>query len=252
MKHLILLLAVSLISTYSNTKELLFECGTNAKANFNGWQVEPYQAFDNISFTENEIEIYSENGGDYSISLIKKIEDMVGYSTLFIDMNFDVRNNCEINYANVYLSKNGKTWDAIPDRADLENVQITNSLMNYTFVKTVIDVRFFENGILSFNHFKVEGEYESNEIQEEAIVSQLPKPTNADPKFHIFSYQKVINVETKSDLDYEIYISDIKGQVVYHSDKNGSSRIEANYPNGIYIISIIQDNRIVSTKKLVL
>lgn len=246
MKQIILILSISLFPLLSFSNDLLFECGKNSEGNFNGWKVHPMNVFDNISFSENEIEFYSQNGGDYTISFTRKIEDMVGYSTLFIDVNFEERNNCQINFANVYLSTDGQNWDAISNRADLYQVQKTNREMNYIFIKTVADVSFYHDGILSFNHVKVEGEYKTPEQE------QVLKPINDEPIFHIFSYQKVINIETKSEGDYEVYITDIKGQIIHHVEKNGSSRIEADYPNGIYIISILQNNKILNSEKVYL
>lgn len=247
MRQIFLILSITLSPILSNSKELLYECGLNTENNFNGWTVHPMAVFDNIGFYENEIEFYAENGGDYSIAFSRKIEDMIGYSTIFVDLNFEELNNSTVNYANVYLSTNGKKWDAISKRADLGEVQITNSLMNYMFVKIVVNITFFSEGIVSLNKVKIAGEYESA-VEETRDV----QPIDEDPLFHIFSYQKVINIETKTAEDYKIYITDMRGQVIYQTDKNGSSRVEADYPNGIYIISIIQNNKIIQSKKVVL
>ena len=61
----ILTLLFSSAASFSN--QVILECGLNTRNGFNGWSVEPYAAFTNITFTEETVSFYVESGGDYLI-----------------------------------------------------------------------------------------------------------------------------------------------------------------------------------------
>lgn len=232
------------MSSVSQSKEILFECGANSGNNFNGWSIRPFGLFDAVDIHDHQIEFYSDHGGEFSICLIRKIDEMIGFSTIYVDMNFEALENCQVNYVTVYLSTNGKSWDAISKRADLGTVQITNGRMNYLYVKVVANVTFFSEGRLIFKHAKIQGSYNVRMSELEDELEPIVE------KFFVFSFNKVINIETQNEEEYEVIITNISGQIVYMEKYLGSFRIDFNYPDGIYIVSIVQDGEVISTKKI--
>ena len=114
-----LTLLFSSAASFSN--QIILECGLTTRNGFNGWSVEPYTAFTNITFTEETISFYVENGGDYSIVLTRKIESMKEFSSLNLSFGFSNFENCTLNHVDVFASTDNKIWENIKlDQEDYE------------------------------------------------------------------------------------------------------------------------------------
>lgn len=252
MKRAIFILAMCILPALANSKEVLFECGQTSETPFNGWKIKPFTVFDWVDFTDNRVTLYTESGGDYSVEFERKIDEMVGFSTVFLQLGLDISAQSVINYTNVFLSMDGKSWDPIPENVRNQEVQITNGRMNYLYVKIVANVTFYAAGNLVFENFKVSGEYENSVESDTEPLEIEPAIDQKDESFYIFSHHKNVNIETQSEGEYNVYITNLSGQIVFQSKANGSKRIETDLSDGIYIVSIVQGNRIVESKKVVL
>lgn len=229
-------------SSFSN--QILLECGTNTGKGFNGWSVEPYTAFTAINFSEETVSFYAENGGDYSILLTRKIEIMKEFSSLNLTLGFSNFENCNLNYIDVFASADGITWDNIKiNQTDYKAV--FDNTKGYEFIKLSANVSCSRNGYLECTYFKLSSD-EVLEIIEVPVVE-----TETKQEFFIFFFNRSVNIETQNDMPYEIVFTNLAGQVVYSESSVGSTRIESELPDGVYIISVIQNKNVVRTKKVV-
>ena len=246
MKQTLLLWAAALFGVHSFGGEIILECGKGSDNNFNGWYIHPYNAFEALDFYENHVEFISEAGGEYSISLSRKIPQMSEYANLLIEFNFETIENCRLNTVTVYLSKDGIHWDAVQEEATQKGVTIENPDLDYQYVKAIADITFYTNGKISWDYAKIEGEYTLS-MEETEIPAR--EEGNA---YHIFSYNKVINIECDTEKEYTVLITNLAGQIQYHESGFGPEKISTNYPNGIYIVHIIQNHEMITTKKVAL
>jgi len=245
MKRILVFFALSIINSESYSKDILLECGTATRNGFNGWNINPFDVFENVVFTDETIDFYSDNGGDYTISLIRKIESMKDYPLMDLTVQVNAVNNCTINYIDVFVSEDGKSWTAVKfDRSNFK-AEIQNSDLTYQFLKIAVNASFENDGYLQCAYVKLEGE---NEWEMEAVIEESQVIENP---FFIFCFNKMINIETKSEETYDVIFSNIAGQIVYTESTTGSTRIETDLPEGVYVISIIQNGEILQSKKVV-
>jgi len=245
MTKILLVFALSISVSKSFTKDILLECGTATRNGFSGWTISPYDAFDNVVFTDETVDFYSDNGGDYTISLTRQIDAMRDYSLLDLTVEIYAIENCKVNYVDAFVSEDGKTWTTVLlDQTNFKAI-IHNSEGIYQFLKIAINASFQSAGYLQCAYVKVEGEndWEMQEIETQPQLISNP--------FFIFCFNKSINVETKSDAPYDIIFSNIAGQIVYTETTTGSTRIETDLPEGIYVISIFQNGEFLQSKKVV-
>lgn len=237
---------IALFSTASSfSNQVLLECGTSTGNGFDGWSIEPYAAFTNVTFTEETIAFYAENGGDYSIVLIRKIEVMKEFSSLNLSFGFSNFENCTLNQVDVFASSDGKAWESIRV-SQTEYKTIFENNKGFQFIKLVANVSCSRKGYLECSYFRLSSD-------EEVAVNEAP-PTVPEirEEFFIFFFNRSVNVETQNELPYEIVFTNLSGQVVYSESSVGSTRVESELPDGIYIISIIQNKQVLRTKKIIL
>jgi hypothetical protein len=237
-----LILLFSSVASFSN--QIVLECGVTTGNSFNGWSVEPYSAFTSINFTEETISFYAENGGDYSIILTRKIETMKAFSSLNLSLGFSNFENCKLNHVDVFASADNKTWENIQiNQADYKTV--FENPKGFQFIKLVANVSSSNNGYLECTYFKLS----TDEVL--AITELEDESLNTRSEFFIFFFNRSVNVETQNELPYEVVFTNLAGQVVYSESSVGSTRIESELPDGIYIISVIQNKQVMRTKKVV-
>jgi len=241
-----LLFALSITVSTSFTKDILLECGTSTRTGFNGWTIQPYAVFDTIIFTDETIDFYAgNNGGDFTISLTRKIEAMKEYAELDLAVEINSIHGCVIHSIDAFFSEDGKSWTFV--KLDQSNFQasINNEKMDYQFLKIAVNVSFEPSGYLQCGYVKIEGENN----WEMALIE--PEPQIISNPFFVFCFNKTINVETKSEQPYDVIFTSISGQIVYTETAIGSNRIETDLPDGIYIISIFQNGEFLQSKKVI-
>lgn len=248
MQRLIILLLTSLFTQVIHSQTILMECGQNSGHNFNSWFVHPYPVFDDIEFDEYSTAFFSEFGGNYSVSMTRKIEEMQSYKLLNLLFNFDVIHNCVIESVVYYTSTDGKKWIPINSSRNNVAVNVSNDSLDISYVRATATVNFSENGKLSCNYAKVEGD-----LKVESALATIPETNPDEAEFYIFSFEHTLNIETQIDRPYEILITAISGQIVYREKLEGSNRIDLpSDMQGIFVISIIQDNAFQASKKVVI
>lgn len=237
-----LMLLFSSAASFSN--QVLLECGLSTKNGFNGWSVEPYTAFTSISFTEETISFYVENGGDYSIVLTRKIESMKEFSSLNLSFGFSNFENCKLNHVDVFASIDNKVWENI--KIDQTNHETAfENPKGFRYIKLVANVSSSNNGYLECTYFKLSSD------EEVAITELEDESIDVKAEFFIFFFNRSVNVETQNELPYDIVFTNLAGQIVYSESSVGSTRIESELPDGVYIISVIQNKQVLRTKKVV-
>lgn len=246
MKQTLLIWAATLFGVHAYGGEVIMECGRGSDNNFNGWYIHPHSVFEGLNFYDSHVEFVSNSGGDYSISLSRKIPEMSDYSNLQIEFHFETIENCRLNNITVYMSRNGEDWEAVQQEATNSGVEIENPDLDYEYVKAVANVTFYANGKISWDYAKIEGDYTLS-MEEQPLRAREP-----EDDFYIYSYNKVINIECRTEEDYTVLVTNLAGQIQYHESGFGSERIEADYPPGIYIVHIIKDFQMVTTRKVAL
>ena len=255
--------------TLNSTKELstspedatkmktLFQCGVGTERGFEGWMLSGLSDETITYFEKDHIEFFQHNPGNYSIGFEKKIEDMIGYTDLRIAATIDAMENCVINYATVYVSKDGKDWCPLND--DVRNsADFYAEKMEFMFIKIVADITFFQQGRFRMNNAVVYGNYKVRKCKPEFNLTEMsatasgPAANQLKEEFFVFSYDKNINIETENQDDYEFVLSNLLGQVILKEKSQGSRRFETDVPDGIYFVTIIQDDKLITTKKVVL
>lgn len=238
----VIFMAVAMLGAApSFSNQIVFSCGQGTGNAFNGWSVEPYSAFTYINFSEETVSFYAENGGDYSIVLTRKIEAMKEFSSLNLSLGFSNFVNCKLNCLDVFASPDGKIWETIRmDQNDYKTVFENKN--GYQYIKLVANVSCARFAFLECTYFKLSSD-------EEAIVEQTVSETQEE--FFIFFFNRSVNIETQNELPYEIVFTNLAGQVVYSESSVGSTRIEAELPDGVYLISIVQNLQVIRTKKVV-
>ena len=230
--------------------KVLFHCGEGSEQGFNGWMVNGLNENSHVYFEQNHLEIFSHEPGSYSVELIKKIDDMVGYNNINVAFDTEEIANCQVNYATAYLSADGKNWTAINKNAKNQMVSAQVEKMNSSFIRLVANITFFSEGRVQFNRAYVTGNYSSLPQTALSDIKTSPSGVQTSEKFFVFQFEDKINIETQTEDTYELVLSNLAGQIIYRERSIGSNRFEANFPKGIYILSIIQNNKLITTKKV--
>ena len=252
-----LLLASNASSAVGKKMTTLFQCGVGTERGFEGWMLSGLSNETHTYFEGKHMEFFQHNPGSYSIGFEKKIEDMIGYTDIRIGTNISDIENCNINCATAYVSKDGKDWIALNDDPRFGS-NFYSEKMEFMFVKIVADVTFFHQGRFRVNRADIYGDYNIKKSKPEFELSELaavafgPAANLINEEFFVFSYENNINVETKSEKDYDFVLSNLLGQVVLREKSRGSRRFEVDVPDGIYFVTIIQDDKLITTKKVVL
>lgn len=246
MKQTVLLWAMSLFGIHAFSGEILIESGTDKDDNFNGWYVTPFALFSNMEFHDDYVEFFSENGGEISIELMRKIPAMSDFAELIVEFRFDELINSRLNTISIYASRDGLHWEAIPEDATYKAVQFANPDYAFTYLKAVANVTFFSNGKMRWNYTRVEGKEDAPET---AAVTSLAKE---EELFTVFTFDKAITIRTAEEKPYTIMVTNMSGQIVHYEKVNGPRKIDTNFKDGVYIIHILQDDQMVKTQKVVL
>jgi hypothetical protein len=233
------------VSGSALSNQIIFEHGKNSGSNFNGWKIEPYRCFTYIQFTEESVSFFVENGGDYSLELSRKVEHLRRYSKYNLQLEFTELTNCQLNGISFYISEDEKNWKPVEMDGDFIHDE---ALEFYTtgYVKIVADLSFQKEGYVECSYIKLKGE-EPLEILDPSELKE-----EKEKEFFIFCFNKSINVETKNEDPFQVVFTNLAGQVVYQHSALGSLRMEPELPEGIYVVSIIQNNQIIENKKVVL
>jgi len=233
-----------LVSGTTFSKETLLECGTQTSNGFNGWSLSPFAAFSAVEFKDETVAFYVKDGGEYTLNLTRKIETMRDFAQMDFNIRFDRFENCVLNFVDVYASEDGRIWKALDvDQSDFSGV--INNAGNYQFIRIAANVSFFRDGFIECSYFKLESD---DPVSLESVTA--PEPVVVK-EFFVFCFNKSINVETQSELAYEVVFTNLAGQVVYRESSVGSTRVVSELPEGVYIISIVQNNHVVETKKVI-
>ena len=235
--------------------EQLFSCGVDSEKGFNGWGVKGVNDDVNIYFDNKQIEFFSHQANNYNISFTKRLDQMIGFSDLIISFGFGEAENCELKHATVYLSEDGKDWRALNQNAKHTAVQSYSENMNLLYLKLVTNVSFYSEGRFRLRSARVFGDYtlnKHNPPKEFRLMKKGPAADQLKQIFHVFSFKKKINIETKSQEEYKFILYDTKGRIVKEDIGTGSKRFETPYKDGIYFVSIIQNNKLIITKKVAL
>lgn len=237
--------------------KVLFQCGKGTERGFEGWMLTGLSHETITYFERDHIEFFQHNPGNYSIGFEKKIEDMIGYTDLCITADVGAMENCNVNYTTAYVSKDGKSWIPLNDDAR-EGATFYSQKMEFMFVKVIADITFYNQGRFRMNKATVYGDYNVKKSRPEFVLSEMATIANGPAahqvydEFFIFSYENNINIETKNEKQYEFVLSNLLGQVIHQEKSKGSRRFEVDVPDGIYFVTIIQDDKLITTKKIVL
>jgi len=248
MRRIILIGVLSLLTSPIFGQTVVLECGQNSGINFNGWYINQHQVFESIEFDEQSVSFISEVGGNFSVSLIKKVEEMSNYTELNILFTFEAVQNCEIDNVVYYTSADGVNWNPVQNSRNNVAVSVLNKEHTITYIKATVNAQFYTNGKLVCNYVKVEGQ-----LQEETVLATISDDITDDvaESFFIFNYNHRLNIETQQNDLYTIVITAITGQVVFKENFEGSNRIDIPADiQGVYVVSIIQDGEIKAGKKV--
>ena len=244
-------------SASENNMKTLFQCGVGTEKGFDGWMLSGLSHETITWFEKDHIEFFQHHPGNYSIGFEKKIDDMIGYTDLRLSTEINAVENCQVNCATAYVSKNGKEWIAL-NKDPRYGAGFYSEKMEFMFVKIVADITFYHEGRFRMNRATIYGDYHIRKSKPDFELSELAKIANGPASnqiyeaFFIFSFDKKINVETQSDNGYEFVLSNLLGQVVLREKSKGSRRFEVDVPDGIYFVTILQDDKLITTKKVVL
>jgi hypothetical protein len=225
-------------------QDLLLECGGQSRNAFNGWFIEPFNVFSDVVFTDESIGFYMENGGDYTVSLTRKIETMADYPLLDMTLNVEAAENCFVNHIDLYASPDGRTWSAVPMDQNNYRAVIINADQSYKFLRFAINVSFKSHGYLQCSYFRLSGE-------QKPVIEESAETISEEKPFFVFCFNKSVSIETKTELPYDVIFYNLAGQAVYTEKNTGSTRIEHDLPEGTYVITIVQEGVICHTKKVI-
>ncbi len=251
MKKQVLGLLAVVFSSGLFAQTVLLECGQNSGRNFNGWFLDSHQLFDDITFDAHSVQFEHWLGGNFTVSLTTEVDALNEYDFIRLLFNFEVVNDCEIQDVVYYVSADGKKWNAINDSRNNVAIGIENSDHTIRFVRVVANVDFEEDGRVELNYAKIEGEMHPTLSASERL-SKLPEVEHI-PSFYLFNYQNALNIETESEIPYELLITSVSGKIVYRSSMNGSKRVQLPADlKGIYVVSVIQENAFKASKKIII
>jgi hypothetical protein len=247
MRRGILIGLLLLLAGWGRSSEIILACGQNSGNNFNGWELPTYAQFDQVNFTENSIHFYSFYGGNFPVTLERKIEISSDYESITALFNFNAVSNCEIKDVTIYLSENGETWEPLQSSRNnaASYVRLTKK---YTHVRAIANVAFGKDAILTCDYFKLEG---TKKLFISATPEPLPLLVEEEKLFTLFHFQNRVNVETQSAEVYEVQITSISGKILHREKYINSVRIDIpDYPSGIYVVTIIQGPKIILSQKI--
>lgn len=237
------------LSSLSQAQQVLFECGQNSGTNFNGWYISPYSSFDAIEFDDHSALFFSEYGGNYTVSLSRKIEGLNEFQELSLLFNFDVIDNAQINSVVYSTSTDGKKWTPLQYSKNNTAVFVANDSLQINYVRAAVEATFYDNGKIACDYVKIEGSRQVYKPLSTVITEDL----NPAATFYIFSHAHALNIETGLTETYEVLITSITGQIVYRERFEGPQRLELPGDfQGMYIVTIIQKNEFLASKKIVI
>jgi hypothetical protein len=248
MKRGLVVLIFCLAGSRVVAQDVLLECGQNSGNNFNGWLVDPYSVFDEILFEETGTTFYSAAGGNFSVSLTKKVDDLNDYQRLSMLFNFEPVKNCVLEHVVYSISEDGKKWRHLNLSRNNVALTVANDSLDIRFIRATATAEFGENGSLVCDYVKVEG---LDPVTLTTVEEKTEEVVETEA-FYIFNFEHTLNIETKIDTPYEVLITSITGHVVYRERVVGSNRIQL--PEdllGIYIVNVIYENTFQASKKVV-
>ena len=249
MKRILILVLIGLGIQPANSQSVLLECGQNSGQNFDGWHMSPYTVFDDIEFDAYSVSFFSEYGGDFPVTLTKKVEEIANYESLSILFTFESIDNCIIENVTYYTSVDGRIWEPLNNSSNNHVSMIENRDLDINYIRATANVQFYENGKVACNYVKIEGDSQN---ETSLALEKLPEDPIAE-QFFIFNHLHNINIETALEGTYEVLITSITGQIVYREQLEGSQRIELpSDMTGIFVVSIIQDNAFQASKKVMI
>jgi hypothetical protein len=229
-------------------QDLLLECGQNSGNNFNGWLVDPYSVFDEIIFEETGTTFYSAEGGNFSVSLTKKVEDLNDYQRLSVLFNFEAVKNCVLAHVVYSVSEDGKKWRHLNLSRNNVALTVANDSLDIQYIRATATAEFGNNGSLVCDYVKVEG-FDPITV---TMIEEYETEVAEDEAFYIFNFGHTLNIETKIEQSYDVMITSISGQIVYRERVVGSNRIQL--PEdlmGIYVVTVLHNNIFQASKKVV-
>lgn len=243
MKTIITSIGFLFFTLHLSATEIILAYGQNSGNNFNGWYVSPYQT-DAVEFDEHSIQFFAENGGEMNIEIYKKVTDLEAFENMQVLFNFEERQNCVLHSVQYAVSSNGRDWINLKNSHNNTNCIINEDIENIHFIKAVANVQFFKNGTLVCDYAKLEGDKKALEI--------IPIEADEVIEFNLFNYNKMLNVETQSEQQYEVLITAMSGKIMFRESFVGSNRINLDdFNTGFYIVNIIQGNEFKLSKKIV-
>lgn len=249
MRRILIVTLMALSVNVVSGQTTLLECGQNSGQNFNGWYISPHHAFDAVEFDAYSTSFFSEEGGNYAVTVTRKIDAMQSYKRLNLLFNFEAEHNCTVENVVYYISADGKNWTPISASRNNKAVTVTNDSLDITYIRATANTAFYKNGKLSLNYAKVIGDLD---MQPEPLVMKQNDEIVLD-NFFIFNHLQTLNVETSTEKPYEVMITSISGQIVYREQFEGSNRVELPADlSGVFVVTIIQDNDFKASKKIVM
>ena len=233
-----------LVGVASHGRETLYSCGEVNETPFNGWSINAFNQFSNADFSENTLVFKRDFGGFYTIEMVRKIDELIGFDKLYLQLDYE-KENIILNSVTAQFSTDGKSWKNGKNDSPFGPYFSENPEMNDCFVKLKFDIQFFDNSSFTLKSIFIQGKYpETLEIEE-------PEDFVEDAFYKLFAFQNQINIETNSEEEYEVMIINMTGQVVHRAFKTGSSRVELSNPvPGFYIVGLISGNQFVAKEKV--
>lgn len=241
----------------SERLDRLFACGEGTEVGFNGWMVHGLDENVNTYFDFNRIELFTPVGGAYTVTISKKLDQMVGYSDINIAAQLAAIENCQIEHLTAQLSTDGKEWVNLQANLMDEAAYYTTAKMNFQYLRLTSHLMFSKNGRMQVQGVKVFGGTQYMKLKQKEIdrtkQQEVASSLQSQDDFHLFSFEKQIHIETKSEDSYQIEVYNSKGLSVKKSRGLGSERFDVSHlQDGLYFVVIKQKNKAAITKKVAL
>ena len=78
-----------LLGFISFGQETLYSCGEVNESPFNGWSISPFKQFSDADFSQNQLKFKRDLGGFYTIEMVRKIDELVGFDKLFLQLDYE-------------------------------------------------------------------------------------------------------------------------------------------------------------------
>lgn len=243
MKRAMVISAVIAICQTAFGNQIILECGKSSGKDFNGWSIAPYEAFSEVSFEGESIQLKVDQGGDYTLILSRHISEMKDFESSQFEIEFTELRNCALNQVDFFASRDGKSWEYVAVNAgDLSG---TINSKEYEYFKVAAQISFSRSGSLICSYFRLEG---SNPV---AVAVVEPAESAIQNTFFAFCFNGIVNVETQSEEPFQLYLTNLAGQICYQASGVGSTRFEPNVSEGMFILTVVQGSEVKLTKKLV-